>query len=44
LACTGVCRQGLVLLAPSGEFVQELLANLGLQGGDVLMDLWFDFG
>jgi hypothetical protein len=44
LARTGIRCRSLVLLAPSGEFVQELLANLGLQRGGVLMDLWVDVG
>lgn len=39
LAGLGIRRRGLVLLAPNGEFVQKLLANRGLQRGDMLMNL-----
>ena len=44
LARAGVSSQSIVLLALGHKLVQELLANLGLQRGGVLMDLWVDVG
>jgi hypothetical protein len=44
LARAGVSSRSIVLLALGHKFVQELLANLGLQRGGVLMDLWVDVG
>jgi hypothetical protein len=44
MAGAGVGSWRIALLALGHELAQKLVANLGLQRGDMLMDLWFVAG
>ena len=44
IARTGFGCRRFLLLAPGGKFLQELLANLCLQRGGVLHNLWVGAG